>query len=747
MNKPASKLVVEDLHLQYGDNKILQGVSMTLNPGEVVALLGASGSGKTTLLRSVAGLEQPSRGRISIGDTVLYDGANGVEMPVEKRNLGLVFQSYALWPHRSVFDNIAYGLRLRGVPASEIDSRVNLALTNLGLGALATRLPHQLSGGQQQRVAIARALVYNPPVVLMDEPLSNLDAKLREEARAWLRELIVRLGLSALVVTHDQTEAMAMSDKILLLNAGRIEQQGTPEELYNRPQTQFTAEFMGSNNHLSGRLRKWPTVARCSKARAGVYGAPRAVHSRRATRPPASSVWNAPGSPTARATIGCAPSWSLACSSAIARRICSSSVRCDCAAMERRCRMPAAATAIWSFPRTISGYSLRPQRRRRRRPEGSHCAPAHAAMARIDIAVAWLVGERARAAPLLLELLRAIRDLGSIQRASVALGISYRNGWGLLESWSAELARPLIDKTRGRGTRLTELGELLLRCDDEVRAALDPHCAKLRERIDRRLGLAHDAPGGLTISASHDLALAAVRDAVNETGVVQLDVQFRGSIDSIDAMIAERCELAGFHVDGRGGAELVAPYRQRLHAHRHAIIRFAERRQGLLLSPRNPLGIRSLADLPGGPRLVNRQPASGTRLLFDRLLRAAKIDRPASPATTRRNSRILRSRRRSPPARPTSGSASRPLPPSIVSISCPLATEQYCLALRRDHLRDVRVVALIDYLASATCRELIGALPGYRASHAGEVIGVDEVLPAASATVVRKGARRGARLA
>ena len=256
MNRPASKLVVEDLHLQYGDNKILQGVSMTLNPGEVVALLGASGSGKTTLLRSVAGLEQPSRGRIAIGDTVLYDGAGGIEMPVEKRNLGLVFQSYALWPHRSVFDNIAYGLRLRGIPASEIESRVNQALTNLGLGALAARLPHQLSGGQQQRVAIARALVYNPPVVLMDEPLSNLDAKLREEARAWLRELIVRLGLSALVVTHDQTEAMAMSDKILLLNSGRIEQQGTPEDLYNRPQTQFTAEFMGSNNQLPGRVKE-----------------------------------------------------------------------------------------------------------------------------------------------------------------------------------------------------------------------------------------------------------------------------------------------------------------------------------------------------------------------------------------------------------------------------------------------------------------------------------------------------------
>jgi iron(III) transport system ATP-binding protein len=252
--KPTDKLVVENLHLQYGDNPILKGVSMTLNPGEVVALLGASGSGKTTLLRSVAGLEQPSRGRITIGDAVLYDSEAGVDMPVEQRNLGLVFQSYALWPHRSVFDNVAYALRLRGIPVSEIKERVNQALTNLGLGALAKRLPHQLSGGQQQRVAIARALVYNPPVVLMDEPLSNLDAKLREEARAWLRELIVRLGLSALVVTHDQTEAMAMSDQILLLNFGKIEQQGTPEEMYNRPETQFTAEFMGSNNHLPGKV-------------------------------------------------------------------------------------------------------------------------------------------------------------------------------------------------------------------------------------------------------------------------------------------------------------------------------------------------------------------------------------------------------------------------------------------------------------------------------------------------------------
>ena len=235
-----NKLVVENLHLQYGDNPILKGVSMTLSPGEVVALLGASGSGKTTLLRSVAGLEQPSQGKIAIGDSVLYDSDAGVDMPVEQRSLGLVFQSYALWPHK--------------ITGSDIKKRVTEALSQLSLGHLGERFPHQLSGGQQQRVALARALVYNPPVILLDEPLSNLDAKLREEARAWLRELIVRLHISALVVTHDQTEAMAMSDRILLLNFGVIEQQGTPEEMYNRPQTQFTAEFMGSNNHLPGKV-------------------------------------------------------------------------------------------------------------------------------------------------------------------------------------------------------------------------------------------------------------------------------------------------------------------------------------------------------------------------------------------------------------------------------------------------------------------------------------------------------------
>ncbi|MGE5337582.1 MAG: ABC transporter ATP-binding protein [Gemmatimonadota bacterium] len=249
-----TELVVDDLHLRYGDNPILKGVAMTLARGEVVSLLGPSGSGKTTLLRAVAGLEVPHQGTIRIGDKPVFDGARGIDVPAERRNLGLVFQSYALWPHKTVFDNVAYGLRLRGVAAGEAAQRVRAALDQLSLGQLSERFPHQLSGGQQQRVALARALVYNPPVILLDEPLSNLDAKLREEARAWLRELIVRLQLSALVVTHDQGEALAMSDRILLLNAGRIEQQGTPEQMYSAPETLFAADFMGSNNRLPGRV-------------------------------------------------------------------------------------------------------------------------------------------------------------------------------------------------------------------------------------------------------------------------------------------------------------------------------------------------------------------------------------------------------------------------------------------------------------------------------------------------------------
>ena len=248
------ELSVENLHLTYGDNPVLKGVSMTLGRGEVVSLLGPSGSGKTTLLRAVAGLEKPTSGRIAIGNRPVYDGTPRSEIPAEERNLGLVFQSYALWPHKTVFDNVAYPLKLRKVAAGEIKERVQRVLDQLGLGHLGNRHPHQLSGGQQQRVAIGRALVYNPPVILLDEPLSNLDAKLREEARVFLRELIIKLGLSALMVTHDQNEAMAISDRILLLNNGVIEQQGTPQEMYGSPATLFAAEFMGSNNRLHGKV-------------------------------------------------------------------------------------------------------------------------------------------------------------------------------------------------------------------------------------------------------------------------------------------------------------------------------------------------------------------------------------------------------------------------------------------------------------------------------------------------------------
>jgi iron(III) transport system ATP-binding protein len=249
-------LIVDDLALRYDQSDILRGVSVAVPAGKVVALLGPSGSGKTTLLRAVAGLERPHRGAIRIGGNVLFDAARKLDLPAEARGLGLVFQSYALWPHRTVFANVAYGLKLRGVGAAELEQRVGNALAQIGLADLAERYPHQLSGGQQQRVALARALVYEPAVILLDEPLSNLDAKLREEARAWLRQLIVSLALSALLVTHDQIEAMAIADRIVLLNAGAVEQEGTPTELYQQPATLFAAEFMGNNNRLEGTLEE-----------------------------------------------------------------------------------------------------------------------------------------------------------------------------------------------------------------------------------------------------------------------------------------------------------------------------------------------------------------------------------------------------------------------------------------------------------------------------------------------------------
>jgi iron(III) transport system ATP-binding protein len=249
-----TELVVNNVQKWLGGLQILKGASFTAERGSIVALLGASGSGKTTLLRCVAGLEQPEVGTIVIGGKTVLDGEKKLALPPEKRNIGLVFQSYALWPHRTVKENVGYGLKLRGVSPADIGTKVQSILDRMGLGHLADRFPSQLSGGQQQRVAICRALVYEPRVLLLDEPLSNLDAKLREEARYWIRKLILDLEICAILVTHDQTEALAAADNILLLQDGRIVQQGGPQEIYSNPNSFYSADFLGANNIIKAKV-------------------------------------------------------------------------------------------------------------------------------------------------------------------------------------------------------------------------------------------------------------------------------------------------------------------------------------------------------------------------------------------------------------------------------------------------------------------------------------------------------------
>jgi iron(III) transport system ATP-binding protein len=246
-------IALEGLFKSYGATPVVRGLSLDVREGELVSLLGPSGCGKTTTLRMLAGLEHPDSGVIRIGGETV--AGPGVRVPPEKRGLGMVFQSYAVWPHRSVEENVAYPLTLRRVAKAEVASRVREALRWVRLEALGTRRPHELSGGQLQRVALARALVSGPRVLLLDEPLSNLDAALREELRAEIAALRARLGTTMVFVTHDQGEALALSDRIAVMNRGVIEQVDAPERLYREPATPFVAGFVGGANVFAGEAR------------------------------------------------------------------------------------------------------------------------------------------------------------------------------------------------------------------------------------------------------------------------------------------------------------------------------------------------------------------------------------------------------------------------------------------------------------------------------------------------------------
>lgn len=228
--------------------KAVDNVSVDIKPGEFVTLLGPSGCGKTTTLRMVAGFEIPTSGEISLGGEVINN------LPPDKRDTAMVFQSYALFPHYTIFDNIAYGLKLKKVKKSEINTRVKEIIDLVGLNGMENRYPNQLSGGQQQRVALARALVMDPGVLLFDEPLSNLDAKLRIYVRDEIKRLQRKLGITALYVTHDQSEAMSLSDRIIIMNKGIIEQVGTPKEIYYTPSSEFVADFIGVANCIDATI-------------------------------------------------------------------------------------------------------------------------------------------------------------------------------------------------------------------------------------------------------------------------------------------------------------------------------------------------------------------------------------------------------------------------------------------------------------------------------------------------------------
>jgi ABC-type Fe3+/spermidine/putrescine transport system ATPase subunit len=255
-----SHIVFDSITKSFGTNRVLDGCTLEVEKGEVMTLLGPSGCGKTTLLRTLAGFSAPDSGRVRIGGREITD------LPANRRSVGYVFQNYALFPHLTVADNVAYGLRVRRRPRAEIDHRVVKALELVSLAGLGDRFPAELSGGQQQRVAIARVLVLEPDVLLLDEPFNALDAKLRLTMQTELRKLIQRLGITAIFVTHDQEEAMLLSDKVAVMQAGVIEQVAAPIEIYDRPATPYVANFIGRANVLpvtvaAGRVTLFPAIA------------------------------------------------------------------------------------------------------------------------------------------------------------------------------------------------------------------------------------------------------------------------------------------------------------------------------------------------------------------------------------------------------------------------------------------------------------------------------------------------------